>query len=963
MDLTRGSTTLGSGALNSYVYLPRDAFDVDYFSEIHVTLSGDHTAYSDAFNSLMEEMAETLEPHLDPLIMDRYHQLKKDAEAEYAKGYGEYSDGYNEYMQGMKDAYDELQGAFIQLQTGQNEIDENRKKLDDGFKELEKAQKELDTQRNTLTKSKTELLAAKSEALAQLAQANAELMEQYKLVSPAYKQVDDGMKQLDDGIAQLEDGLAQIADGIQQLQTLIDVLDISLGLAKDSLAALEGNPLTAPEDLAAARSRVEEIQGKRDEYVNQRNELQGKQTEYSSQLEDLKNQRESLYKTWKELDSAMSAIEDGMLELQSRQTQANNQFAAMEAQIQSGEIQLQAAQDLLNEKADELKEARQTLDQAQTDLDAGWDEYHSGSDEADAELLEAWQTLTDARQELADARKTIDEMDPPELYILDRNTVPGYTSLDSNSDIVAGVAKVFPAFFLAVAALVCITTMTRMVDEERTQIGILKAMGYSSRSIISKYMYYAGSAALLGCGLGVLAGSVVFPMILWDAFCIMFNVMPWVVLKLNWPLCLAVVLAYTLVMLFVTWYSCRRELKEVPAELIRPKPPTSGKKIFLEYLPFWRKLSFLNKVMLRNVFRYRQRLLMMLLGIGGCTALLLTGFGIKDSLTTVIDVQFSNVTVYDMEIYFKDGLSQKEQEEFIEEIRGKTDRIGFFYQSSVEIDFEGQTREVILRVDDSGIKNFVQFQMDGQTLSMPGVGETFLSVGTAEQLGIHVGDTITVRNADMQSLSLRVAGIFENHVSNFMVVLPQTIQEQWGYTPAEQMAFATVRDYQDAHETASAISQWKGVLNVLVTQDTANSINGTMDALLLVVTTIVICASLLAIIVLYNLTNINITERLREIATIKVLGFTSSETSAYVFKENVLLSVMGSACGLVFGVWLLDFVISCIKIDMVWFKTQLTFPSYVWAVIITMISALAVDFIFHFKLQKINMAEALKSVE
>ena len=332
-------------------------------------------------------------------------------------------------------------------------------------------------------------------------------------------------------------------------------------------------------------------------------------------------------------------------------------------------------------------------------------------------------------------------------------------------------------------------------------------------------------------------------------------------------------------------------------------------------------------------------------------------------MTTVVNTQFSEVTVYDMEVYFKDDFTKQQQADFLNEIRTQVDQVSFFHQSSVEIDFENQSREVILRVDDSTIRDFIHFKSESEALSMPGINETYLSIGTAEQLGIRVGDTITVRNADMQTLTLRVSGIFENYVNNFIVVLPQTVLEQWGQLPQEQMAFITVRDYQDAHEAAAVISQMDAVLNVSVCQDTADMVNGMMDALLLVVITIVISASLLAIIVLYNLTNINITERLREIATIKVLGFTSSETSAYVFKENILLSVMGAVCGLVFGIWLLDFVISCVKIDMVWFKTQLSFSSYILSVVITMISALAVDFIFHFKLQKINMAEALKSVE
>ena len=501
-----------------------------------------------------------------------------------------------------------------------------------------------------------------------------------------------------------------------------------------------------------------------------------------------------------------------------------------------------------------------------------------------------------------------------------------------------------------------------MVDEERTQIGVLKAMGYHSGAIIGKYLAYCGSAAILGCGLGVIVGSVVFPKILWGAYSIILCLTPKIMLKLNWPLCLGVVGAYTAVSMLVTWFSCRTELRQVPAQLIRPKAPKPGKKILLEYLPFWEDISFLNKVMFRNVFRYRQRLLMMLVGIGGCTALLLTGFGIGDSIGNIVDYQFAEVTVYDMEVYFSEGQTPEEQESFCQELRRNVDQVLFYHRSSVDLEHGGKTKPVDMLVTDSDLKDYVQLHRDGRQVTMPGTGEICLTVGAAEALNIRRGDQVTIRNADMQELTVTVSGIFDNHVNNFMIIRPDTLKS-WNRPLEQQMAVINVRDTQDVHEAGAKIAAMEDVMTVSISQDIAEQVGAMLKALDLVVLTVVICAGLLAVIVLYNLTNISITERAREIATLKVLGFHARETAAYVFKENLFLSAMGSLLGLIGGVYLLQFVMSQIKIDMVWFRSRIDIPSCLLAFLLTMAAACLVDFLLYFKLEKINMAEALKSVE
>ncbi len=959
MDMNRGTTSLGNGTVASYVYLPREAFDTDYFTDISVTLKGDHTVYSARFDQLMEEMAEALRPHVTVLAEDRFASLKADGEKEYADGYQEYLDGRKEFEEGRDAALKELQEAYDQLLNAQLEIDENRALLEDGRLQLQAGQAELDAQKKLILTSRQQLADAKAEAYSALASAYAELMKNYRQVSEAQKQVRDGLAQLDSGIAQLESGLQQMEEGKQQLQLVISLKELQVSALEAALKA----PMLTPELSDELEAQLEAAKAELAEYEAQRRELEEMLVTYTAQLEELRAQRAEVEETMATLEDAMETIELGMLELENSQTQAENEFAAAEAKLESGQLQLDDAQSLLDAKKLELEAGLLALEEGRLQLDAGWEEYYSGKEAADKELAEAEKQLEDAAAQLAEARQTLDTMAPAEVFLLDRNTNSGYVSLDSNSDIVQGVSKVFPAFFLLVAALVCITTMTRMVEEERMQIGTMKALGYSNGAIMRKYLLYAGIASVVGCGLGVFLGSVVFPIILWGAYGIILNILPNIVLGLNWTLNLTVVGAYVAVMELVTWYCCRRCLKEVPAELLRAKAPTSGKKIWLEYLPFWKKISFLNKVMLRNVFRYRQRMFMMLVGIGGCTALLLTGFGIRDSIMNIVTQQFQQVTVYDMNVYFDKVQSFEDQGRFCEELRRELSGAHFYYQTSVELEFEGREKSLSLIAGQEGLTDFIKLKQEGEPLQLPGVNEALLSVGLAEQMGVEIGDTVVLRDSDMRALEVTVTGIFDNNVNAYAIVLPETIEKQWGDRVEPQMAFLNLRDTADLYEAGAKITSMEGVLNLSISQDLQNQVSGMLEALNMVVVTIVICAGALAVIVLYNLTNINITERLREIATLKVLGFYAKESAAYVFKENLLLSGMGTLVGLVLGKLLLEFVISEIKVDMVYFSASFTPMSAVLSVVLTMLAACLVDFLLYFKLEKINMAEALKSVE
>lgn len=972
MDLSRGSTSLGNGSVSAFIYLPRDAFNVDYFTEIDITLAGDYDIYSDKYDQILKEMAEKLEPGVTLLAGDRLAVVKAEAEGLYADGLKEYEDGLKEYEDAREEALSALDEALKELEEAQKEIQDGEKSLNDGLKQIEDGQKEIDRLRKEIQKGWEELPQKKAETYEMLDNKLKEILENKKLVEENLPLVNDGLKQINDGLKQMEDGISQLEDGLKQISDGLAQIELGLTLGKMQIQSIERQLKTEsnPDKIAKLQADLADIQAEIDSYETQKQELVAMQDKYAKQLADLKEQydplvaqRNELLETRKTLLDAQKQITDGLVAVEEGRKTADKEFAAAEKKLKDGEKELDAAQKELDQKKQEAEDCIVALAEGKAELEKGWSEYRDAKQEAEKELADAKKILDDAADDLEEAARKIANMTEAEVFILDRNTNIGYLSLSSNADIVAGISRVFPAFFLLVAALVCITTMTRMVEEERTQIGTFKALGYSEGDVVKKYMLYAGSASVFGCGFGVLFGSVLFPVVLWKVYNILLNITPDVLLRLDIPLCLAVVLVYAAVMLAVTWYCCHKTLKEVPAELIRPRAPTSGKKIFLEYLPFWKHISFLNKVMLRNVFRYYQRLLMMLLGIGGCTALLLTGFGIRDSIVNTVPVQYNQISIYDMEVYFSDGQRPEEQLAFKDALKEDAQSVHFFYQTTVDIGFGGREGELSMIVSDNSLTDYIHFTQDGQPLPMPGLGEAYLSVGTADKMGVKVGDTVTLRDSDMQVLTVKVAGIYLNHVRNFAIVTPDTVAQQWGYCPAYQMAYVNVQDGMDVHEIGAKVSEVDEVINISITQDLEEQTSKMLEAMNLIVVVVIVFSGALAIIVMYNLTNINITERIREIATIKVLGFRAFESAAYVFKENLLLTGMGICIGLFGGKWLLNFVMSQIQVNTVWFMPQLDSISYVLGVVITIISSLLVDFLLYFKLEKINMAEALKSVE
>ncbi len=652
-----------------------------------------------------------------------------------------------------------------------------------------------------------------------------------------------------------------------------------------------------------------------------------------------------------ELDKSAKEIADG-----------KSQLSATKADLDSAKADLDMLEQYVGSSSPEFTESKAKYEaglaeyeKALADLEAGEKKYNEG-------LAEFNQKIAEAEAEIAKAEKEISNNKKPSVYLLDRNTNIGYALFENDSEIVEQVAKVFPIFFILVAALVCMTTMSRMVEEQRTQIGIFKALGYSEASIMGKFMFYSGSASLIGCILGFAIGTKLFPAIIWMTYKLMYIPLD-IPYYFDQKLAILALLASLLCSLGTTWISCRVELGETAASLMRPKAPKAGKRVLLEYVPFiWNKLKFLHKVSIRNIFRYKGRFFMMIIGIGGCMALLLTGFGLKDSIAGFADTQFGEIQVSDSAVSFESSKAENIHKSLTE----KDFEHLMLRHSSWDLLYGNRVKSIDLEAMDSfeNMENFFVFRdMDGNSLAPPEKNQALVSHSISERYDVNVGDEITLRDADMREIHLEVSGVFENHTYNPIYITRETLESQLNTEIRLNKAFVNFPDDIEIADANKHIHQIDGVISVEMFQNTKSRMAEMMSSLDYIVLLVIVCAAALAFIVIYNLTNINITERTREIATIKVLGFFRRETSAYVLRENLFLTTAGIIAGGLLAIPLHSFVMSQIKVDIVDFSTVILPISYVYSAVLTFIFNFIVNLFMEIKLERINMAESLKSVD
>lgn len=852
----------------------------------------------------------------------------------FDEDYDIYSDEYDSYMDAKEadwEAYTKEQADIRYekiVKDAQDELDEKKEELEEKRAE---AEAELEAEKQQLTDGETEISDGKN----QIASAKTEL-------SAKASELQSGKDALSSKAAELESASQQISG--QESALAAKKAEYEQGL--NAYLAAKQQVTDQRNSLEAAKAQLTENTPGYEEMLAQieagLTEVAGAEAELNAKNAELEAAAGQLSSAESQLAAAKQQIEDG-----------KNALAAAEAELTDGENQLAAAKEQIEEKEDQLEAA-------ETELADGLLQYQENQSKFDEQMQ-------DADDQIADAQSKIDEIEKPETYVLDRNTNVGYVCLKNDSGVVKGIANVFPVFFFLVAALICMTTMNRMVEEQRTQIGVLKALGFSEGKIMGKYLFYSGSAAISGTLIGYVLGIHFFPLVITTAYGIVYK-MGGIYYVSDLPLALVSLTVAALCSVGTTWLSCHKELKEVAADLMRPKAPKAGKRVFLEHVPFiWKRLKFLQKVSVRNIVRYKKRFFMMVIGISGCTALLVMGFGVRDSVVAVADQQYEEIQLYDIGVTLKDGKMPGEAElKSLDSVLEKENAAGMYaMEKTIDLVTDKGTKSInMVAVENPDeVEDFISLHTKKQEpIAYPKEGEAVLSKKVAEIYGVKKGDTILLRDSDNNEMSLKVTGICENHIYNYVYIAPESYEKQIGDLVFKNV-YVSLPDEADIHEVSAALMKADGVTAVTVNSDMLNRISQMMSCMNYIVIIIIICAGALAFIVLYNLNNINITERVREIATIKVLGFYPKETASYVFRENMVLTAIGCGLGLILGKWFHRFVMGEIQIDMVSFNVQINAVSYLFSVLLTMGFAWIVNCMMTGKLERINMAESLKSID
>lgn len=921
INMERGSSTLGNGSVKGYIYIPMDGFSTDYYTDIYVCVDSEGYVYSDEYEKSTKKYVDGLEKFMseravirrDAIIDDAMSQLDdakkqyEDGKTQYDAAKAEYDAGYAEYVQKKSD-------TEAQLEQARKEI-ENAESMMGNSSVIDQKQAELDA-------AKAELDKGQAEYERGLQQFNAKAKLAYGAV--------------DEQIAYYENRISDKENDVAAQNAEIESLNAQLAEAQangDSLKArlIEWKIKTANDRISRDNADIERYNERLEVHRQKRAEVDAELEPYRKQLEDAKAQLDAGY-----------------------------------AQIESGQAELDAAREMISSGGAQLEAAKKQYEQGKAEAERGFAEAEKELASGKAQLDAAKAELDKGAAELDSAEKQIKNINHADTYVLDRDTNAGYVCFESDTNVVQSVASVFPVFFFLVAALVCLTTMTRMIADQRTQIGIMKALGYSSGAIIGKYMFYSGSATVFGCIFGIAAGSFAFPAIVWFGYGLIYN-LSGLTFTMNWPLALGITAANLLVTLLVTWYCCAKELKCAPADLIRPKAPEAGKRILLERIPtVWNDMSFMQKVSARNIMRYKKRIFMMLLGIGGCTALVLTALGLNDTIQNVVTRQYDDIILYDYEITMAYDMNEEEQEIFFRDAGDDIKDAVFLYRGLAEVSGGDAIKNATLTVTDGKrLYKYIDLSYDGEPIDYPGRGEAAINYNLARQLGgIEVGDEIKLTTSEKKELTVTVSALFDNYVDSFVFISPETCEEQLGEVPEYKSALANAPDGADVNRCAEALTHdVDGVRGVTLSTDIKERMSSMLDGLLVVVAAIILCAGLLAFIVLYNLTNINISERIREIATLKVLGFYPNEAAHYVFRENLILTGAGAVFGLGLGVALHAFVMNAIKVDMMYFKPHISFLSFAVSIVITFVFAMIVNAIMRRRIDNIDMAGALKSIE
>ena len=960
MNFQRGTSDEGSGSVLYYVCALPEAFDSEYFTEAYLYADTGLYIYSDEYKDWAKNAEDQYGDIVDDVINKRFERLLKDEYQKLYDGFDEFNEEIGDAWGEIEDGQEELDDAKKKLEDAQKEINDNRKKLTDAKKTLDNSSKKLKDANKELTSAKVLLDAGKS----QLTKAKNEL-DRYK------SQLDGYQKSIDDGREKLSNARIQTAEGIKELKNTIPSLESSIASVEAGITNLEASLAqeTDPDEIERLNAQIE----------TQRQTKAGLESKLSAARQKLT-----------ELQTLESGFDGQEAQLNEQQEQLNAQYAAYNEnygkyatekakydksleQYNKGKAEYDSGLKQYNDGLKKYNDGVKKLDKAQKEVDDGWKEYHDG-------VFELWKGYsefsyaadTTFRAELVYGYILLDSVDAPDTYALGRDKNTGYVCFDNDSKIVDGIAAVFPIFFFAIAALVCSTTMSRMVSDERGIIGTMRALGFSDTAIVMKYAIYAGSASVLGGVLGFMGGTKLFPAVIWEVYAMMYG---FTTLEFStsiplFILSLGVALICTVGVSVVTAMSA---LTGMPAELIRPKAPLPGKRILLERIGFiWTRMKFLHKVSARNVFRFKKRMWMMIVGIAGCTALLLTAFGLYDSICNVVNIQYDDIMKYDLQVMFDDKYRQYEIEDAA---KAALEHSGINYEYAVVKDDvaknsgSGYVRDLEMFISDDPNTSLIFGLNDlktGEALPWPSDGEVAVSGKLAEKNNVKVGDNITLLYGDDEhEVTLKVGSIFTNYTFHYVMMTPNTYREAFEkpYTPETILVKTETKTSADSYKVASYLTDNYDIKTWSSTNDSRESFAKTMERMNYVIVLVITCAAALAFIVLFNLNNINITERIREIATLKVMGFNKRETGAYVTRENVILVLLGFIVGIPLGFLLHRYVMAQIAMDMVTYQVRIVPLSYFYSLAFVLLFSTIVNLIMRAKIEKIDMAESLKSAE
>lgn len=1006
---SRGNTTIGNGNISSIAYIPEESFSIEVYTELHVTADSLSAlnAYTDGYDEENDRVKALLEDIGSNREIERYDEILGEANEEIEKAQKELDDARAEVEQELDDAKKKLDDALKEIEEGEEELRDAKKQLDEAKAELSDSRSTLDYNWSLYHSGVEELNDKTDKARVQIEEQRRQIREGYTQYNSGVDEYQQGLNEYNAGYGQYTAGLAQYEEGIAYY-TLLDnyykgyispyKLAEALGVDLSNGTSMDEEVPFSEENGAGSSGLSLLNQGEGIEFVEDNPSAQilfpDPIMEFLSSLPDegtvtytlaeLGQTKAVLDQTAQQLDASKAQLEAARVQLEETKRtlddgseQLDSAEAELETEKANGEQTLADTWAQLAEAERQYEQGIEDYRQGELDyadgvlkLQEGRDEYNSGLKEYEEGKAEAEAEIADGEQKIRDAKRELQDLENPEWYVFDRSGNVGYTEYGQNAERINNIASVFPVFFILVAALVCLTTMTRMVEEQRSQIGTLKALGYSNGQIIFKYLFYALSATLFGALAGAIFGQKLFPFAIISAYGMLYS-MDTMIIPTDWLLTGASMLVAAAAVTLTVYVSCRSELSEQPAQLMRPKAPRAGKMILLDRMPFWKKVGFNGKVTARNLFRYKRRMFMTIVGIAGCTALTLTGFALEDSISDIINKQYGELVFYDGILAY-DSVDQGDTDNIISIIENNNCSSTKYYQKKITVASDSGRADAYLVVPENK-EEFSEFYLfrdrTDHTQREFYDDRVIIDEKLSYLLGVRENDDIVIYREETNPKTVNVSACVENYPNHYVYMSKEMYTELFGEAPEYNiMAFGgreenVLSDEDSQNAFAEQLLATNAVLSVNFKEDMVVTMSAMLNALNSVVAILIISAGALAFVVLYNLTNINITERIREIATLKVMGFFDKEVDSYIFRENIILTLMGIAVGLFGGTFLARFIIQTAEIDLVMFGREISVMSYVYSALITLVFSIVVVIYMHGHLKRVDMIEALKSVE